>query len=94
MLVPSQIDGSIFHVVFVLFIQRDGWTALMHAAAGGHVNVLRTLIDNKADVNMLTEVRSHTHGIVIQVLYAVTHPCSNNKRILIPCGIQSLVRTL
>ena len=44
----------------------------MNAAAGGHVNVLRTLIENKADVNMLTEVRPHTHGIVIQVLYCNT----------------------
>ena len=31
-------------------------TALMHAAAKGHVNVLTTLIKNKADVNILTKV--------------------------------------
>ena len=32
-------------------------TALMHAAAKGYVNVLKTLIENKADVNMLTKVQ-------------------------------------
>ena len=31
-------------------------TALMHAAAKGHVNVLTMLIKNKADVNILTKV--------------------------------------
>ena len=36
-------------------------TALMHAAADGRVNVLTTLIKNKADVNMLTKV----HVIVL-----------------------------
>ena len=44
----------------------------MNAAAGGHVNVLRTLIQNKADVNMLTEVLPHTHTTVIQVRYCST----------------------
>ena len=31
-------------------------TAVMHAAPRGHVNVLKALIENKADVNMLTKV--------------------------------------
>ena len=31
----------------------------MLAAAGGHVDVLKTLIENKADVNMLTKVHNY-----------------------------------
>ena len=32
----------------------------MAAAIGGHVNVLKTLIENKADVSMLTKVYTCT----------------------------------
>ena len=46
-------------------------TALMGAAAGGHVNVLKTLIENKADINMLTKVRV-LHNCVCTVLYTIT----------------------
>ena len=46
-------------------------TALMHAAADGHVNVLKTLIENKADVNMLTKVHV-LHNCVHTILYTIT----------------------
>ena len=52
----------------LFFIQENGWTALMLAAAGGHVNVLKTLIENKADVNMLTKVH------VLHNNNTLTHP--------------------
>ena len=45
----------------------------MLAAAGGHVNVLKTLIENKADVNMLTKVHVHVlHNYVHTILYTIT----------------------
>ena len=43
----------------------------MVAAAMGHVNVLKTLIENKADVNMLTKVHV-LHNCVHTVLYTIT----------------------
>ena len=45
-------------------------TALMHAAADGHVNVLTTLIKNKADVSMLTKV--HVHVIIVHTCVPTT----------------------
>ena len=42
----------------------------MVAAAVGHVNVLKTLIENKADVNMLTKV--HVLHCVHTILYTIT----------------------
>ena len=46
-------------------------TSLMHAAADGHVNVLKTLIENKADVNVLTKVHV-LHNCVHTILYTIT----------------------
>ena len=46
-------------------------TALMHAAADGHVNVLKTLIENKADVNVLTKVHV-LHNCEHTILYTIT----------------------
>ena len=46
-------------------------TVLMAAAIGGHVNVLKTLIENKADVNMLTKVHV-LHNCVRTILYTIT----------------------
>ena len=57
------------HVSLLFFVQDDGWTALMDAAARGHVNVLKTLIENKADINMLTKVYTCT---VHTILYTIT----------------------
>ena len=48
----------------------------MLAAAGGHVNVLKTLIENKADVNMLTKVHvlyNYVHTILYTITIHVSH---------------------
>ena len=47
-------------------------TALMHAAAGGYVNVLKSLIENKADVNMLTKVHVLHNYYVHTIVYTIT----------------------
>ena len=46
-------------------MQSDGVTALMIAALRGHVNVVKTLIERKADVNMLTEVITYILFILL-----------------------------
>ena len=46
----------------------------MLAAVGGHVNVLKTLIENKADVNVLTKVYTCTaYNCVHTITIHVTH---------------------
>ena len=57
-------------------------TALMYAAIGGHVNVLKTLIENKADVNMLTKVH------VLHNNNTLTHPLISRE---IWCCMYSIV---
>ena len=48
----------------------------MAAAIRGHVNVLKTLIENKADVNMLNKVHvlyNYMHTILYTITTHVTH---------------------
>ena len=52
-------------------MQSDGVTALMLAALSGHVNVVKTLIERKADVNMLTEVIMY----ILIILAVATYTC-------------------
>ena len=38
------------------FSQAQGWTPLMNAAYNGHVNVVRALVENTADVHITGKV--------------------------------------
>ena len=52
-------------------MQSDGVTALMIAAESGHVNVVKILIERKADVNKLTEVIMY----ILFILVVATYMC-------------------
>ena len=52
-------------------MQSDGVTALMLAALSGHVNVVKTLIERKADVNKLAEVIMY----ILFILVVATYTC-------------------
>ena len=69
-MVPS-LFSVLVGISLLFFIQDDGWTALMFTVVGGHVNVLKTLIENKADVNMLTKVHV-LYNCVHTILYTIS----------------------
>ena len=52
-------------------MQSGGITALMLAAESGHVNVVKTLIERKADVNKLAEVIMY----ILFILVVATYTC-------------------
>jgi len=52
-------------------------TALLSAAAGGHVECVRLLVDDKCDVNVASPVRTY---YILSNIHARTHTCIYAKR--------------
>ena len=46
-------------MLFALFVIQDGWTSLMMASCNGYINIVKVLLEAKADPNIATEVKLH-----------------------------------
>ncbi len=46
-------------IAILLSVTQNGWTPVMQASQGGHVDVINILLDHNAKVNHQTEVRDH-----------------------------------
>ena len=47
---------EVCHCISIILYTQDGWTPLMTASYEGHVDIVRILIEAKAQINMQEEV--------------------------------------
>ncbi len=55
----SQTPLSHPYIAILLSVTQNGWTPVMQASQGGHVDVINILLDHNAKVIYQTEVRDH-----------------------------------
>ena len=48
---------------------QDGWTALLRASGAGHMECVKVLLDNGAEVNIQDKVS----GVIIHSVHAMQH---------------------
>ena len=59
----SFIGGSTVYTLYsLLSIIQDGWTALMKASENGHTDVVKVLVEAKADLNITDKVNLMMYG--------------------------------
>ena len=58
----------------VQYTDNHSWTALMYAIKFGHLNCVKTLVKNGADINYLYEVKGQEENILSPLLVAMESP--------------------
>lgn len=60
---------QISHIVTIdwLLAQSADWTGLILSSRNGNLRIVKKLLDNRADVNQVTDVRISIHTVVVKL---------------------------
>ena len=63
-----------------MLLLQDGWTALHYACRYGYIEVVKHLVNNKADISAATNVSDHAvatyvYHIINCLIFKYSYPC-------------------